>query len=239
MIRKNIDKVFIAAAGMGTRLKPYTDTLPKPMVEVWGKPVIGHILDHCVQAGVREAVINLHHKADILRDYFKTRNDIHITESFEENLLDTGGGVKKTLDIFQDHAFFMINGDSLWCNGPNTPALQRLAQDWHDAHMDILLLLQPTNKMILTQGVGDYVVDDHHRALRQKNQDGDLMFAGVRIVHPRIFQDTPDGKFPFLSLMDRAETQNRLYATLHDGDWHHISTADDLHRVNDHGKPPS
>lgn len=230
-----IEKVFIAAAGLGTRLKPYTDTLPKPMVDVWGTPLIGHILDHCVNAGVKEAVVNLHHKADILRAYLATRRDIRITESFEPELLDTGGGVKKVIDIFDDQPFFMINGDSLWENGADQSALERITHAWHEA-MDILLLLQPTSRMMLTQGVGDYVVTHDHRALRQKDQKGDLMFAGVRIVHPRIFADTPDGKFPFLALMDDAQSRGTLYGLIHDGVWHHISTAEDLHRVNNAGK---
>ena len=226
----------MSCEGLGTRLKPYTDTLPKPMVPVWGKPVIGHILDHCVKAHVHDAVINLHHKADILRDYFLTRSDIQIHESFETELLDTGGGVKKTLSNFGDDPFFMINGDSLWVDGDTTPALARLAQALDDSKMDILLLLQPVSKMILTQGVGDYTIDSNGRALRSKTQIGDAMFAGVRIVHPRLFKDTPDGKFPFLSLMDRAEELGRLYGLIHDGDWHHISTADDLNRVNGIGR---
>ena len=227
------DSAFILAAGLGTRLRPYTDTMPKPMVPVQGKPIIGHILDQLVTAGVASATVNLHHKADILRDYLKTRNDIDIHESYEETLLDTGGGAKKALLTLGSKPFYMINGDAFCVDGPSGSALLNLASAYNEVTMDILLLLEPVNRMVLTQGVGDYAVVEINRPLRSHERQGQYMFAGIRICHPRIFDDMPDGKFPFLSLMDKAERDERLFAHIHDGDWHHISTPEDLSRVNE------
>src|SRR5690349_15703696 len=100
------ETAFILAAGLGTRLKPYTDTMPKPMVPVNGKPIIGHILDQVRDAGCKSATVNLHHKADVLRDYLATRDDIQIHESFEEILLETGGGAKKALSTLGLNPFY-------------------------------------------------------------------------------------------------------------------------------------
>jgi len=237
-----IDKGFILAAGIGSRLRPHTDTLPKPMVCVAGKPIIGHALDALVASGVRQVVVNLHHLPNVLESYLATRTGPDIVLSHEDSLLDTGGGVKKMLHVFDaEDGFFILNGDAFWTDGPSIPTLSRLSAAWNSHAMDILLLLQPVSTMILTGGVGDYDVLPDGRTLRNKGRNGTHMFAGIRIAHPRIFKDSPDGAFSFLRLMDLAEESGRLYALVHDGAWHHISTADDLSRVNDFvtGKGPA
>lgn len=226
------ETAFIAAAGLGTRLKPYTDTLPKPMVPVNGQPIIGHILDQLIAAGVKSVTINLHHKADVMRVYLGTRKDIEIHESFEEVLLETGGGVKKALPTLGDKPFYMINGDAFCLDGPSGSALLNLASAFDPAKMDILLLLQPVSNMKLTQGVGDYDLTADNHPVRSKTKQGKYMFAGIRICNPQIFDGTPDGAFPFLTLMDKAENEGRLFGFVHDGDWHHISTPEDLDNVN-------
>lgn len=226
------DKAFILAAGLGTRLRPFTDTMPKPMVPVAGKPIIGHIIDQLIVAGVTSATVNLHHKADVLRDYLRTRSDIEIHESLEKTLLDTGGGAKKALPTLGDKPFYMINGDAFCVDGPSGSCLLNLASAY-ESDMDILLMLEPVSRMVLTQGVGDYDVMEGNRPVRRKDKQGLYMFAGIRICHPRIFENTLDGAFPFISLMDKAEQERKLYAHIHDGDWHHISTPEDLSRVNE------
>ena len=223
---------FILAAGLGTRLKPYTDAMPKPMVPVNGQPIIGHILNQLRDAGCKSATVNLHHKADVLREYLATRTDIEIHQSFEETLLETGGGAKKALPTLGQAPFYMINGDAFCIDGPSGSALLGLAKAYNPETMDMILLLEPVDRMVLTQGVGDYDLTHDNRPIRNKDKQGKYMFAGIRICHPRIFKNTPDGAFPFITLMDRAEREGRLFAHVHDGDWHHISTPEDLDRVN-------
>lgn len=226
------ETAFVLAAGLGTRLKPYTDKLPKPLVPVNGKPIIGHIFDQLIAAGVKSVTVNLHHKADVLHDYLKTRKDIEIHESYEETLLDTGGGAKKALPTLGTEPFYMINGDAFCLDGASGSALLNLAKNFDAAAMDILLLLQPVANMHLTEGVGDYDLSDDGRITRRRDKEGAYMFAGFRILHPRIFDEAPDGKYPFIQSMDRAQDAGRLYGLVHDGDWHHISTPRDLERVN-------
>ena len=225
---------FILAAGMGRRLRPYTDKIPKPMVSVAGKPMIDHILDKLVRAGVTNATINLHYMGDIIREHLSTRNDIKITFSKETDLLETGGGLKKGLHTMpEDKPFYIINGDAFWTNDPETNIFSALSQTWDDKKMDLLLAFQPINKMILTKGAGDYIINKEGQAIRDIDHNGDMMFAGIRICHPRLFKNAPDGAFSFLHLMDEAEANKRLYAIEFQGDWHHISTPGDLDRVND------
>ena len=222
---------FILSAGMGSRLRPYTDTMPKPMVSVQGKPIIDHILDKLVSAGITHVTVNLHYLGHIIKGHVSKRTDIEITFSEETELLETGGGLKKALHTMpSNEPFFIINGDAFWTEA-GIGIFQQLSQSWNEDIMDILLALQPVEKMVLTKGVGDYTLKNDH-AIRSHTQDGDLMFAGIRLCHPRVFDNAPEGSFSFLQLMDEAEQENRLYGTLFDGDWHHISTPEELDRVN-------
>lgn len=228
---KNPDKAFILAAGKGTRLRPWTDTMPKPMVPVGGVPIIGHTLQKLEEAGVTDVMVNLHHLAPVLEEYLEKIQRPRIHLSHEEVLLETGGGVQKILPFFDGDPFYMINGDALWSQN-GVPALSRLAQAFDPGKMDILLLLQPVGQMTLTGGVGDYDLSPDGRAIRRADKGGSHMFAGVRVTVPQIFDRPPGLAYSFLELMDRAQAQGRLYGLVHDGNWHHISTPDDLDRVN-------
>ncbi len=75
------------------------------------------------------------------------------------------------------------------------------------------------------------MIDDDGRARRCSDKNGTHMFTSVRINNPSVFEGSPDEPFSYLSVLDKAETAGRLYAHMHTGDWHHISTPDDLHRV--------
>ena len=98
--------------------------------------------------------------------------------------------------------------------------------------MDLLLMMQPLSRMTLTEGRGDYDVMPDGRAVRSRTQSGSGMWTSVRLCTAELFDDTPDGPFSFLELMDRAESRGRLYGLIHEGEWHHISTPADLERVN-------
>ena len=150
------DHAFILAAGKGTRLRPYTDSAPKPMVAVGGRTLIDRTLDKLEEAGVTHVTVNLHYMADILEAHLAKRGSPAITLSHEPDLLDTGGGVKKALRTLGEKPFYVIAGDNLWTDGPSGNALLRLAAAWDDARMDILTLMQPLSGMVLTQGLGDY-----------------------------------------------------------------------------------
>lgn len=240
---KKPDKAFILAAGLGTRLRPYTDQCPKPMVRVGGQSLIARALDRLRAAGVREVVVNLHYLAPVLKTHLeeyleetrKSDPGFALHFSFEPELLDTGGGVKNALAYFEgDTPFYVIAGDSLWEDAPGHDTLLRLAESWDGETMDILTLLQPLEAMKLTGGVGDYDLNEIGLPERRPDKGGRYMWTNIRLNHPRIYRDAPEGAFSFLALMDRAERQGRLHALVHEGAWHHISTPGDLERVDAH-----
>ncbi len=226
-------KAFILAAGFGTRMRPLTDHCPKPLVEVAGRSLINRTLDHLELSEINDVMINTHYLGDILIDHLKTRTYPDITFSREEEILDTGGGIKKALGFFGDEPFYVLSGDGLWEDGPEGNALRRMADFWNPEEMDILILLQPAASMTLTKAVGDYDLEPDGRAVRSRDKTGTYMFTSMRINHPRVFENTPDEPFSYLEIMDRAQEQGRLYGLVHDGEWHHISTPEDLEAVNE------
>lgn len=230
------DRAFILAAGKGERLRPYTNTMPKPMVSVGGEPLVDHVLNAVEKIGVQNVTLNLHYHAAVLQNHLLKRATPRLTFSFEQELLDTGGGIKKALYTMGGKPFFCLSGDMLWENGPSGNALRNMASAWDD-NMDLLLLLQPVEAMKLTSGSGDYDITPDGHVIRNKDKKGKFFWPSLRICHPRLFESTekfekPNGAFSFLHLMDRAEQRGRLGAVIHDGICHHISTPEDLNRVN-------
>lgn len=227
------DKAFILAAGKGTRLRPVTDSIPKPMVDIAGKSIIKRTLEKLADESVGTVVVNLHYLSDTLQKHLTDIKSPHIVFSHESDLLETGGGLKNAIHHFNAAPFFIINGDALWDDGADGTALSSLSAAWDDDQMDLLLLLQPTKSMDVAAAVGDYHLNADGSARRSRDKTGDYMFTGLRIAHPRLFENTPDGPFSFLDLMDRAEQSGRLFAIPHTGNWYHISTPEDLKFVNE------
>ncbi len=223
---------FILAAGQGTRLRPYTDTVPKPLVSINDRPLLDYTIDKLKKSGIQNLTINAHYLGDSIVNYAQSIKGLTVQISREDALLDTGGGIKNALNTIGNNPFYIINGDALWDDN-EIGVFDRLADAWNPEKMDILLLLQPLSQMHLTEGVGDYDIKDNGQAVRSLDKTGSMMFGGIRIANPDIFDNTPDGAFSFLTLMDKAENEDRLYAVVHDSNWHHISAPQDLERVDE------
>jgi MurNAc alpha-1-phosphate uridylyltransferase len=222
---------MVMAAGYGTRLRPLTDTVPKAMVKVLGRPMIDVVLDRLVTAGVERAVINLHHLGEVIRDHLKSRKDIEIVYSEEQEILETGGGTKKALPLLGPDPFFVVNAKIIWLNG-REDALHRLAKAWDPARMDSLLLLHPTVTAIGYDGPGDFMMDQEGRLQRRPEWEvAPFLYSGVNITHPRLFEASPDGAYSVNILWNRAIEQGRLFGIRHDGEWYHVSTPQHLREV--------
>jgi MurNAc alpha-1-phosphate uridylyltransferase len=219
------DSAFILTAGEGTRMRPFTTHTPKPMAVIGGETLIQRILRQCREAGVTNLYANSFHLADKLEAHIGSAATI----LREETLLNTGLGIKRALPMLGNKPFYAINGDGWWQDGTRSVFAQ-MGDAWSD-DLDLLLVLQDISKMDVTPGVGDYhfVNGIPTRALDRK---GTHMFTSIRLVHPRLFTDTPGTPFSFLDLMDRAEAQGRLGAIELDGIWQHLSTEDDVVAVN-------
>jgi MurNAc alpha-1-phosphate uridylyltransferase len=216
---------MVLAAGLGTRMRPLTDTLPKPLVTVAGQALLDHVLDRLADAGVETAVVNVHHMADQIENHLKgrTRPKIEISDERGE-LLDTGGGVVKALKRLGPSPFFHMNSDTLWIEGV-TPNLQRLAAGFDSARMDMLLLLASTTASIGYEGRGDFVMaPDGRLARRPEREVAPFVYAGAAMLSPAQFADAPQGKFSLNRMFDRAIEAGRLYGLRLEGTWMHVGT---------------
>ena len=228
-------RAFILGAGFGKRMRPLTDHIPKPMIEIAGRSLIYRILDKMVKAGIEEVVVNTHYKADILREHLEAYKhgpqSLHIMISHEEGILDTGGGIVRALSYFKGEPFYVVAGDSLWEDGPSGCVFSRLARHWDPQCMDIVTLMQPLSRMHLTHGHGDYDLKEDGRVKRSLDKSGAYMWTNIRLNHPAIYDNYEETCFSFLDIMDQKEKEGRFFALVHDGDWHHVSTPEDRANV--------
>lgn len=218
-------KAMVLAAGLGTRMKPVSDTMPKPLIKVAGKALIDHMLDRLAAAGVTTAVVNVHHLGDQVEAHLKQRRDMEIVISDERaRLLDTGGGTVAALSHFGDEPFFSVNTDALFVDARGD-ALSRLARSWDSARMDALMLLALTVRAPGYRGRGDFEMDPSGRIARRAPQTvSPFVWTTVQIVHPRLFADPPPAPFSTNIVWDRAIKAKRLFGQRLDGDWLEINT---------------
>jgi len=225
---RTLRRAMVLAAGRGTRLGGLTAHLPKPLIDIGDGTLIDRVLDRLVQAGVRTATVNLFHHAALLEEHLATRTAPDIAFSRETELLETGGGVKRALPTLGDGAFYVVNADVVWEDGA-TPALRRLADAWDDGAMDALLLLHPAVRTVGYDGLGDFWCDPLGRLRRRGEREiVPFVFTGMQVLHPRLFDDAPEGRFSLNLLYDRAIEAERLYGIVHDGDWIDAGTPERL-----------
>lgn len=219
---------MVLAAGFGKRMRPLTDTQPKPMLMLDGTPLIGHVMNRLADAGVQRAVVNLHYLGDQIRDYLADEKRLEIIYSQEDEILETGGGIKKAMTELGTDPFYVVNSDAFWLDGyENT--LERLAREWKDDEMDALLLLQSTVEAHGYEGRGDFVADPLGGLTRRPESEvAPWLFSGIQILHPRLFDDAPDGAYSLNMQFDKALEEGRLYGVIHDGEWFHIGTPEGL-----------
>jgi MurNAc alpha-1-phosphate uridylyltransferase len=218
---------MVLAAGLGTRLRPVTDAIPKPLVEINGRPLLDHALDRLTAAGVESVVVNVHYKARMLAEHLARLDHPRIELSEEAELLDTGGGVAQALPLL-GKAFFVVNGDVFWLDSKDS-ALLRLAGAFDPVAMDGVLLLQRTVTAIGYDGSGDYFLDPLGKPRRRREREvAPYLFAGIQLLHRRLFDAAPGRVFSLVRLFDRAEAAGRLSAIVHDGEWYHVGTPEGL-----------
>lgn len=225
-----INQAFVLTAGLGTRMRPLTATRPKPLVELAGKSLVDHALDRLAEAGVETAVVNVHYLADQVIAHLEGREQPRILISDERDaLLDTGGGAVKARSLLAERPFFMVNTDAVWVEGAS-PTLTRLGHQFDERRMDCLLLLAGVVNALGYDGVGDFFMDENGYLERRGPERPvvPFVFAGVSVVHPRVFDKAPDGAFSMNRIWDRALEAGRCFGLRHDGLWMHVGSPEAL-----------
>ena len=216
---------MVFAAGKGSRMRPITDTVPKPLVAVGGRPMLDHMLDRLHDAGVNHAIVNVHHHADQIERHLAGRTAPGITISDErDKLLDQGGGIRKVLGSLGRDAFLVCNTDALWIEGPQ-PTLPRLFSDWNPEDMDVLLLVASSVTSVGVDWPGDFTMaSDGRLSRRSEGGVAPFVYAGVGLMKPELFDGIDEDVFRLAPFFFRAAEQGRLFGTRLDGTWLHVGT---------------
>lgn len=217
---------MVLAAGLGKRMRPLTDKVPKPLIEVAGKTLLDRGLDLLVEAGVGKAIINVHHLPEQIIAHVQNRDRPAIEISDERGqLLDSAGGIIKALPMLGNGPFLILNADTFWIDN-GQPNLERLRLAWNGGTMDILLMLARLDQATGHSGGGDFVMDRSGRLRRAKGEPDALIYAGAAIVKPAIFAGAQPEPRSLNFYFDKAIEAGRLFGLPMGGHWITVGTPD-------------
>ena len=224
-------KGMVLSAGLGTRMRPLTNDTAKPLLPLAGRTLLDHALDRFQAAGIEEAVVNAHWKAERVVAATQGRAAPRLRVQLEPELLETGGGVRRALPLLGPGPFCVANGDAFWLDGPS-PAIARLRARFDPETMDALLLLVRMVAVENAPGRGDFMMDPLGGLRRPRAHEvAPFLYGGVQILHPRLLEPEPVERFSLNRCYDRAIAEGRLFGLVHDGVWFHLSTPRDLTRA--------
>ena len=211
---------MVMAAGLGTRMRPLTDAMPKALVEVAGKPLIDFVIDPLVAAGVERIVVNVHAFAEQLEAHLSRRRDAEYRISDERaGLLETGGGVKHAQALLGEAPIFVCNSDYIW-QTPGEPALTTLVNAWDPARMDALVVVIPKARTMGFDTPGDFFqAADGTLTHRGERSEAPLHAFGIEILDPRPVYADPRDRFSLRDIWFASADQGRLYGLQLDGLW--------------------
>ena len=213
-----IDAAMALAAGLGTRMRPLTNSTPKPLLPVAGRCLLDRTLDRLEEVGVRRAVVNAHYLSDQVARHISQRPAPRLTLSDESALLlETGGGVAKALPQLDAEAFFVVNTDNIWI-GPR--AFAPLAAGWRPGQMSALLLVVPTGLTLGHTRPGDFFLEDGGRLTRRgQAKCAPYVYTGAQIITRTAFKNAPEGPFSMNLIWDALLAEGKAFGAVHPGPW--------------------
>ncbi|XAZ23509.1 nucleotidyltransferase family protein [Sinorhizobium sp. B11] len=225
-----VRQAMVLAAGLGTRMRPITDTIPKPLVKIGGKPMIDYTLDSLVEAGVEQAVINVHHFADQMEAHLQSYRGLDILISDERDaLMNSGGGLAKGLKLLDREPVFVMNADLFWIGEPaDRPSnLRRLAGFFDAEHMDMALLCVRIEDTTGHNGKNDFSLAAGGRLTRYRDDPSNpVVYAGAIVMSPTLLDDAPQDAFNLNIYFDKAIARGRLFGMMMEGHWLTVGTPD-------------
>ena len=229
-------RAMILAAGKGTRLRPLTETIPKPLIDVAGRPMIAFALDVVRAAGIRDVVINLHHLGEQIRTCLGNGSayGVRIVYTEEDPILDTGGGIANARALLDGDAFAVLNADT--CIDVDLRAVVAA----HERRRALATMVLRADANVARYGAIE--IDAAHRIRRflghpdptlsaaEAAELRALMYPGVMVFDPRVFAYLPPGIYSitrdvFPRLLDAGEP---LFGYVHDGYWRVLDNPADL-----------
>lgn len=228
-------KAMILAAGRGERMRPLTDTTPKPLLKVGGKPLIVWHLEHLRAAGIDEAVINHAHLGEQIESALGDGHRFGMRLSYSPEppvALETAGGIATALPLLGDAPFLVVNGD-IWCDWPLERAAVRAAA-LPSGHAHLVFVDNPPH-----HPGGDFVLDGERVRKASASPTRALTYAGLGIFSPAFFDGVPHGVVMKLRpLLDAAIDRGALSGEHHAGHWVDVGTPERLDELDRALTPP-
>lgn len=210
-------KAMILAAGRGERLKPLTQTTPKPLVTVGNTTLLAHLLFQLRDAGVMEVVMNVHHLKNQIMDYCGdgAAFGLSIQYSVEEILLETGGGIFQALPLLGNAPFLLCSAD-VWSDFPLRPFIKKSVD-----HAHLMLVDNPP-----FHPAGDFNLDDN--GFVRDNGLKNTTYGNFALLHPILFHDAKPGVFPLRQVLRPAIQQGLVTGERYSGSWYNVGTLTEL-----------
>jgi len=214
---------MVLAAGLGTRMRPLTEGVPKPLLKVRDKALIDRLLDPLAAAGVKRIVVNVHYLADMVEAHVRARNGLEVIISDERGeVLETGGAIAKARALLGDDPIFVLNTDAFWAPEAADPFLE-LAAAFDPDTDDERLLLADTGRSLGFEGAGDFFLEPGDRLRRRgEASSAPWAYAGVRIMKPQLYDGLAAERFSALKIWDGLIPQGRLAGHRLDRFWLHV-----------------
>ncbi len=218
-----ISTAMLLAAGLGTRMKPLTDSRPKPLIEVGGRTLVDRVLDKMVAQGVTRAIVNVHYLADMMEAHLAARTDIEIIISNERDVvLETGGGVVKALPLLGNDPFFVVNTDVTWATAGDATFLD-LANAYDPNTMDALLLLARMEATLGFRGPGDFDLAHDGQLIRRGDKPtAPYVFAGTHVTRADLLRTYEAKPFSANTYWNAFAARGRLFGTVMSPFWMHV-----------------
>ncbi|WP_322893174.1 MULTISPECIES: nucleotidyltransferase family protein [unclassified Yoonia] len=205
--------LMLFAAGLGTRMGDLVKDRPKPLVRVAGKPLIDHALAFTDLPEIAPKVVNLHYRADQIRDHLAGRDVVFSDET--DHLRETGGGLRHAMPLLGASPVITMNTDAVW-RGPNPIA--HLIANWRD-EMQALLLIVPKPDAVGHKGAGDFARDADGRLHRGPDTIKNKIYTGVQIIRTDLLDEVAQEAFSLNLIWDKMQASGGLYGTIYDGQW--------------------
>ena len=208
---------MILAAGRGERMRPLTDTLPKPLLPARGRPLLEYHFEALARAGITQLVINLGWQGERIREHVGDGGCFGVRVSYSDEgypPLETGGGIHRALPLLGDAPFWLVNGD-VFCDfrfQQRTPAPGVLAH--------LVLVPNPAH-----HPAGDFALEGGRVT---SAATGRLTYSGIAIIHPQLLAGCAPGRFPLAPLLRDAAARGAVTGELFTGSWNDVGTPERL-----------
>ncbi len=231
--KNNEISTMILCAGRGQRMRYKTKYIAKPLIKIKNQPILKTNINYLSSVGIKNCIINNSYKhltiQKFIRNYSYKYACPKVYSSYEKERLETGGGVKKVLPVFNKKKILIINGDSLLLRRANSCPVKKLFKNFNSNDMSVLLLVAPITRSIGYYGGGDFIIKSNsitskvERKINNTNHKN-FVFTGWQIINKEIFNEIKKDNFSLNIIYNIAQSQNRLFAITLDGYFLHVST---------------